>query len=293
MININTSQINYSEIIIEVINNLFSTLISSIDNSIYSLIDKTVFIDANIMKDSFFNNLLNSQFGLTYIANSILIGFVLYYCAKLMFSHYSGISIEHPYQFLIKTILCAIFINSSYFVCEQILNINALISSSIAELGSSFFGQEVSFNNLITQTNVFIRNSSAIDMFSFAGILKSFITFGLLNLLFSYSIRYILIKVFILITPFAILSLTTQSSSWFFRSWFKNFLSLLLVQSLISLILLIIFSLNTKSGNIMSQISYISAIFVLTKANNYMKDLFGGISTDFNVSISALKSLMK
>lgn len=290
MININ-SEINYSQIIIETINNIFHTLISSIDNSIYSLIDTITFIDTTIMQDKLFEKIFSSTFGITYIANSLLIGFVLYYCTKLMFVYYSGSAIERPYQFLLKSILCAICINSSYFLCEQLININSLISSSIIELGKTL-NMDISFSTLITQTNNLI-SSSDLDLFSFSGILKSITTAGLINLLFSYSIRYILIKLFILISPFSILSLTNQSSSWFFRSWMRNFLSLLLIQSLVALVLLIIFSLNTTSQDIISQIIYISAIFVLTKTNVYMKELFGGLSMNFGMNIQSLKSFIK
>jgi hypothetical protein len=206
-----------------------------------------------------------------------------------MFAYYVGSNIERPYHFLSKVIIC---INFTPFLCKQILNINSLISGSICEIGYSIFSKEISFNNMIVHTNSYINNNS-LNIFSFSGLLKSFITFGLINLLFSYSIRYILIKIFILITPFAILSLINSTSSWFFKSWFRNFISLLLVQSLIALVLLIIFSLDSYSDSILSQIIYISAIFVLTKANHYMKELFGGLTTDFNMNLSSLKNLIK
>ena len=289
MIKIN-SGINYSQIIIETINNIFNALISSIDSSIYSLLDEITFVDNSVLNDKSFEKIFSSTFGITYIANSLLIGFVLYYCTRLMFVYYSGNAIERPYQFLSKSIICAICINFSYFLCQQIVNINYLLSSSILETGN-LLNIEISFSSLINQTNEMI-SSSNFDIFSFSGILKSITTIGLINLLFSYSIRYILIKLFILISPFSILSLTTQSSSWFFRSWLKNFLSLLLIQSLVALILLIIFSINMNSTDFISQIIYISAIFVLTKINVYMRELFGGLSMDFSININSLKSLL-
>lgn len=210
-----------------------------------------------------------------------------------MFAQYLGNQVEKPYQFIIKCVICAICINSSLFLCEQILNINSLISGSILELGSTILGKNISFNNLIENSNRLISSADSIDILSFTGILKTLISFGLLNLLFSYSIRYILTKVFILLCPFAILSLTNITSSWFFKSWLRNFLSLLLGQSLVAVILLIVFSFNLSDNSILLQISYISAIFVLVKSNNYIKELFGGISTDFNISLSNFKNLLR
>ena len=76
-----TSNINISEIITETINTLFENLFSSIDNSLYSLLDDLTFIGDDFLKNSFLENILGSatKNGIILIANSILIGFILYY----------------------------------------------------------------------------------------------------------------------------------------------------------------------------------------------------------------------
>lgn len=287
------TQINYSQIIIDTINELFSTLFSSIDNSIYSLLDEITFIDESILSDKLFDKALNSIYGLAGVANALLIGFVLYYCSRLMLSHFVGINIDKPYQFITKALLCSICINSSLFFSEELLKINSLISDCICEIGTNICGKKVCFNTLIQETNIFINSSKEFNIFSFNGIIKSIITSGLLTLLFSYSIRLLLIKIFILLCPFALLSLIMQSTSWIFKIWLRTFCSLLLLQSFVSLILIIIFTINLSKINILSQVSYISAIYILSKANSYLKELFGGISTDFTYNISSLKSLFK
>lgn len=292
MIRINISEIDYSKIIIETINQLFSTLFSSLDNSLYSLLDKSIFISEDIIAESFFKSIFNSSFGLPAIANALLVGFVIYYCFKLSMSHFSGINIERPYQFLVKIIIIAICINFSSFICEKILGINNLITEAICELGQKVSGQEISFNNLI-EKSIYINTSEDFNLFSLNGILESFFSFGLVSLLFSYSIRYILVKIFVMLSPFALLSLVTVSSSWLFKSWLRTFLSLLFVQSFIAIILTLLFSLNIKTSDIFSQISYVSTIFILSKANSYIKELIGGISFDINTNISNLKGLLK
>lgn len=284
-------QINYSKIIIDTINELFSTLFSSIDNSIYSILDDITFINESILSDRLFDNALNSVFGITSIANALLIGLVIYYCSRLMLSHFVGINIEKPYQFITKALICGICINSSLFFCEELLKINSLVSECICEIGKNICGKNVSFNTLIEETNIFINFNSEFNIFSFNGIIKSIITSGLISLLFSYSIRLLLIKIFILLSPFAILSLIMQSTSWIFKIWIRTIGSLLFLQSFVSLILIIIFTINLSSINILSHISYISAIYILSKSNSYIKELLGGISIDFNYNISTLKSI--
>lgn len=251
----NTSS-NITEIIIQTINTLFSQLFSSIDNQIYSILDKLTFISPAILKDSYISNVISNQImqNLIIIANSLLIAFLLYYSIRLLFSHFSTIEIERPHQFLFKFLIFSIAINCSYFICEQILSLNNLISSSICEVGNILFHKELSFNELISSLNSIITiEENSFNVFSVDGLIKGFISFGLFNLVFSYSLRYILIKVFVFLTPFAFLTLINQSTSWFFRTWFRSFLALLLLQSFIAIILLVIFSISSFTQDLFSK----------------------------------------
>ncbi len=289
------SQENITEIIINTINSIFSNLFSSIDNNIYSVLDEVTFIDTNIINNFIINKLLGNNLSnsLLAITNALLIGFAIYYCAKLLYSHFSYTEIEIPYQFVFKLLIFAICINSSYFICEQILNINYLISGSIQEIGKDIFNTNISFDSLIQNLNSIINiEGNSFNIFSVDGIIKGFISFGLFNLTFSYSLRYIMVKVFILISPFAFLTLTSHSTSWFFKSWIRNFIGLLLLQSLVSLILLVIFSINFNSSNLLSKFLYIGGIYALTRANNYIRELIGGISTDVSNAFNDIKGIL-
>jgi len=99
-----------------------------------------------------------------------------------------------------------------------------------------------------------------------------------------------MIQIFVLISPFAFLSLITNTSEWFFRVWIKTFLSLLLVQILVSFILLLSFSIQITSNSTISKLLYIGIIYALTRANNYIKELFGGISTTVSTGISTFSA---
>ncbi|NLC88384.1 MAG: hypothetical protein GX682_06470 [Clostridiaceae bacterium] len=181
--------------------------------------------------------------------------------------------------------------NSSYFICEKIISINSLISSSICNIGESIFNTNISFSNLLLELNSIISiEQTSFNIFSVDGIIKSFISIGLFNLVFSYSLRYILLKVFILISPFAFLTLINHSTSWFFKTWMRSFLGFLLLQSFVSIILLIIFSLEFNNEDLFSKFLYIGGIYALSKANSYIKELIGGISTDVSINLSGLRS---
>lgn len=281
---------NLTTSIIETINSIFETLFSSIDTTIYSVLDELTFIDKNILNNSIFQKIFGStgNNGLLVIANSLLVGFSLYYAIRLIYSYYMNLQIERPYQFIFKLLIFGIVMNCSYFICNQFIQINSFISDAIRTVGSNIFGHDISFSELINKLNYLSIKEKEFNIFSFDGLIKSFISISLFNLIFSYSLRYIMVKVFILITPFAILSLINESTSWFFKTWLRTVLSLLFQQSLVAIILLIIFSFNFSSNNIISQLMCIGGIYALARANSYIRSLIGGISTDvsnnFNIS---------
>lgn len=288
---------NLTTSIIETINSIFETLFSSIDTTIYSVLDELTFIDKNILNNSVFQKIFGStgNNGLLVIANSLLVGFSLYYAIRLIYSYYMNLQIERPYQFIFKLLIFGIVMNCSYFICNQFIQINSFISDAIRTVGSNIFGHDISFSELINKLNYLSIKENEFNIFSFDGLIKSFISISLFNLIFSYSLRYIMVKVFILITPFAILSLINESTSWFFKTWLRTVLSLLLQQSLVAIIVLIIFSFNFSSNNIISQLMCIGGIYALVRANSYIRSLIGGISTDvsnnFNIGSKFLKNI--
>lgn len=284
-------QINLTNIILNSINELFSQMFSSIDNTIYKLLDEIVFISPNIIQDNLFQKILgtNSSNGILLICNSLILGFILYYSINYLFSHLTYSKIDTPKQFIFKSIIFIALMNSSFWICEQIINIIYLITINISNIGNTLFSSNISFSTFIDNINQTIYLSdTSFNLFSFNGIIKSFTSFGLINLIFTYSLRYIMIQIFVLISPFAFLSLLTNKSEKFFQVWFKSLISLLLVQILISLILLLSFTINISSDSNLSKLLFIGIIHALIRANSYVKELFGGISTTITNGISIL-----
>lgn len=279
---------NITTTIIETINTILQNLFSSIDNNLYNILDDITFISSDIMNDSYFEKILGttSSNGILIIANSLLFGFLLYYSIKYLLSHFTYCTVESPSQFIFKTILFGISINSSYFIIMQILNLTSIISLSIRSIGEELFNKNICFSELISDINnsFFISNTS-FDIFSLDGIIKTTLTMSLLNLVFTYSFRYIMIKVFILLTPFSILSLLLKNTSWFFQAWLRNLFSLLFIQIIVSMVLLILFSMDYSSGNLLTKFIYVGAIFALIKSNSIVREFIGGVSTTFSQNV--------
>lgn len=279
---------NITQIIIDTINTILGNLFSSIDNNLYSILDDITFINSDILKDKNFENIFGTSTsnGILLIANSLLLGFLLYFAIKYLISHFTFSNVEQPHSFLIKLIICGICMNFSYFLLTYFLDIFSNITLAIRNLGETLFNKDICFSELILTINSNISvNTTSVDVFSLDGLIKSILSFSLLNLVFSYSFRYILIKVFVLIAPFAILSNCLNSTSWFFKSWIKNLFSLLFIQIIVSIILLILFSMNFSSGNLAIKFIYVGGLFALIKANSFVRDLVGGVSTTISQNV--------
>lgn len=285
---------NYSNItstIIETINTILGNLFSSIDNNLYSILDDITFISSDIINESYFEKILGTSAtnGILLISNSLLFGVILYYSIKYLLAHFTYKSTENPIQFIFKSIIFGVCINSSYFLVGEFLDLNANITLAIRSIGEELFNKNICFAELILEINNTISiNASSLDVFSLDGLIKTSLTMSLLNLVFTYSFRYIMIKIFILLTPFAILSLILDSTSWFFKSWIRNLFSLLFIQIIVAIVLLILFSMDYSTNNLMTKFIYVGAIYALIKSNSFVREFVGGVSTTFTQNVENL-----
>lgn len=285
------NQTEVVDLIIKTINTIFSNIFSSIDNSIYENLDRLVFISSDILSNTYFAKLLgsNGKTGLLLLADSLLLGFMIYYVVKFYYSNVVEIPIEKPSQFAFKILIFAMFVNFSYFLLEQILNISGIFTLAVQEIGCDVTGNEVSFSQLIVVLNKALSiNSEDFNIFSFDGIIKSFITFGLVNLLLSYSLRYILLQVLLLLSPFAILSLISNSTSWFFKVWVKSLFSLIIIQVFVLLVIVVIFCIDVSN-----KILFVGGIYALIKINSYVRELFGGLTVDVSSNFNSMMMLFR
>ena len=290
------TQTNITQTIINTINSIFEMLFSSIDNNLYSVLDKITFINSDIITDKNFENIFGTSTsnGILLIANSLLLGFILYYAFKYLMSHITYQRVDSPFSFIIKIILFGICMNFSFFIVQLLLDLNSNISLAIRSLGKNLFNSEISFSQLINTINTHISvDTSSLNIFSVDGLIKSTLSLSLLNLVFSYSFRYIMVKVFILLSPFAFLSLCLENTSWFFKSWLKNLFSLLFIQIIVSLVLLILFSLDFSSSNLFNKFVYVGGIYSLIKANSFVREFIGGVSTNISQSVNSFAGFKK
>ena len=87
-----------SSIISSTINEMFYKIFSSIDNSIYAVLDDFTFINSDILSDYYFIKIfgLSSKDGILLVSNSLVLGYLIYYAFKLLLSHLGITQVERP-----------------------------------------------------------------------------------------------------------------------------------------------------------------------------------------------------
>lgn len=284
-------QTEIANIIIQTINTLFNNLFSSIDNSVYSSLDNLVFTNSSLINNSIILKLFNNsgKNSLIYLSDTLLLGLFLFYLIRYYYFNIIDVTVEKPTQFIFKLFIFTLIVNFSYFIIEKILDINYLFSSSIQEIGKNIVKEDISFSQLILFINQkTISSSQEFNILSFDGLIKSYISIGLVSLLISYSLRFILLQVLLLLTPFSILSLINDSTSWIFKSWGKCLFYLLIIQIFIPILIIIIFCIDTDN-----KILFVSGLYSLIKINDYVREIFGGMGLNLSSNISNIISKFK
>lgn len=287
---------NLIQTIVDIINKLCTDLLSSIDKNIFPLLDELVFVDKTLLNTGDkMNKLLSNSpsSGVLLLANSLFTAFVLYYASRIMIAGLTGNSFESPSKFFMRAFLAGIAMNYSLSICTFLINSTNLVSTFFLELGKNIFKCDISFVTLISLLNTSATN--IFNAFSLDGILSGMLSISSFALIISFAYRYILIKVLVILSPFAILCLTTSYTEGLFKSWFKSLLSLLILQVIISIILLIPYALiNESSSTLFNKVLLVGCISALLKSNQFVKELIGGIGigTNFQAGISGIKSMI-
>lgn len=284
---------NFPEIASNLISSLVNSLLTSLDSNVFSVLDELAFIKSSSISDTYFHSFFTKQFNVITLSEALLFGFLLYYAISYLFSFLTCSHFQKPISFISRLFFSALLIHFSLPICEKVLDFFYLISSILRTLGSYIFPFELSFSILYDKISKLFFSDLTVPFkfFSFDGILKSFLSFGFVNLLFTYSVRFIFIKILVLLSPIAFLSLCLDQSTWIFKVWLKNFVSQLFTQIVICVVLLVIYSLDTFSNPTIVKLLYIASVVCLMRASSFVKDFSSGFTSDVSSSFSSIKNM--
>ena len=194
--------------IINSLNTVSEKLFKSIEGEVYSRIDDLVNITPKIFKEQplkeiFFQDKINL---LVLIANSLILFYIIYFVILKIISIYNGNKSQSVYIFVLKLIIVAALVNSSYYLCQEIINLVSLFTDCIDGVLEDIAGQTINFENL-NESILKIDDLMKSDMLSLDGVIKGVISFGSISILINFAIRYVTIIFLIIVSPFAFASL--------------------------------------------------------------------------------------
>lgn len=277
--------------IIENLNTVFTKLFTSIDQNVFNELDKLVFITPKIISDKTTAKLLGDNFlsGTISISVSIALGVLIFYAFKYLLSHLTFENVQNPISFMFKLFISLFIVLNIKIILENIIFLNNEITKEILSLGSGFFEGEVNFSSLIYKINssLYILDSS-FDFVSLDGVIKIIISFGIINLLLEYALRYVVIKVMCIIAPILVILKSFEDTKYLYTSFIKAFFSILFMQNIVAVILVISTKIEISGYSLMSKLIFLGTIYALIKANKLSTDIFGGISVQNGISIQGM-----
>lgn len=272
-----------SEAILNNLNTVSQKLFKTVESQVYKVIDEILNIKPDIFNVEPLNSFIpeNQINGIVIISNALIMIYVIYFVILQFINVYNGNEVKNPYKYVLKIIIVGIFVNNSYFICKEILNIFSGIDNGIDLFGKQLFGKSVTFSCLkdkISQIDGYLSN----DLISLNGIIKSALSFGSITILLNLSIRYVNVILLILVIPFAILSISSNFTTGIFVVWLKSFVSNLAVQIFIKLILLIPL-IYKNVDDITFKILLVGSIYLIYRVNSFVKEIFSGVGNTYSI----------
>lgn len=266
--------------IINSLNTVSEKLFKSIEGEVYRRIDDLVNITPKIFKEQplkeiFFQDKINL---LVLIANSLILFYVIYFVILKIISIYNGNKSQSVYIFVLKLIIVAALVNSSYYLCQEIINLVSLFTDCIDGVLEDIAGQTINFENL-KESILKIDDLMKSDMLSLDGVIKGVISFGSISILINFAIRYVTIIFLIIVSPFAFSSLSSELTLGIFKTWVKTLFVTLMVQLVVKFVIFIPL-LYKDINSMIYKIILVGSIYIIYKINNFTKDIFIKITSD-------------
>lgn len=279
--------------IISSINAVAQKIFKAVEGEVYPLLDKIVNINPKIFSDNnFLKTILDSENNIMFILlNSFVLFFLTYYVLTQLVAIYNGKKAENVYVIILKTTVCYIIAMNSYEICKYIVMLVSYLTEIVENYGKTICGNEVSFDSLKEIINN-LKNGKD-DLISINGMINALISFGAVTVVLNLSIRYVTIMLLTFISPIAFISISSDLTAGFFKSFIKTYITLLLNQIIIKIILIIPLSFKSTE-DIIFKIVLVGSIYLIYKIDSFTKDLLKNISTnsDMKSAIAGVKGVL-
>lgn len=274
---------------LENMNLIFSKLMESIDGTLVNVIDNIIFLKPDNIIDKGLLKILGTESskGIISISITIALGILIFYALRYLISKLTLEKVEEPIPFVLKMIIIIAIIMSTTAIITEIMNWNSYITEEILNFqnnGLFFHNKRITFKKFLVNINSQLKgNGNKFDLFTFDGVIKVYVSMTMLNLIFEYAIRYIMVKLFIVLAPLAMVTKISKKTEYIFTNWAKSFFVLLFMQNITAIILLIANNINLTGKDAVIKLINVGMIYVLVKVSFFMKELIGGIAIESNL----------
>ncbi len=287
MTSIANQQIQGNQLITN-LNEMCKALFNSVDKNAFKYLDQLAFLDEKKFKTGLELELIGNNIyeGIIGIAISIIIGITLYYVVNYFIKKMINEQIESPYNFIIKAIIAGVLIIYIKDIILFIISANNIITKEILNLTKTFFNEKATFENILIKINESLYvNGQEFNVISFDGIIKIYLIFGIINLMFEYSLRYVTIQIMFILSPIFIAFKINRKTEYLYNNWMKGMASLLFMQNIIAVILVLSTRIMVSPMIPISKIIYIGMIYALIRVNIFVKEMFGGVSIEVQTPV--------
>lgn len=260
---------------IENISSTINKLYLSIENKGYDILNKVSNISEDLFSQIPLKIIYNDEYKiyLDLFIGIIVFSFFIFYFIKLLLYLYSENGIESLYFFIIKVILVVILSSNSYYICKKTIYLNYLFTDIVSNFLEDVSDVEINYNYIKEEKNTLQEILNFDDKVNIEGVIEVIISFFIINMIIFLSIRYVIIILVILISPFSFLMILSKNTENLFYIWLKTFLNSLLIQVINKILLYII--IISKDNKEMFSIIIIGTFFIMYKLNRsflYAKD---------------------
>lgn len=264
--------------IINNLNIISEKLFKTLENQIYDILDKILVITPDVLKQESIKGMFlgKGKDTILLIANTMLLFYLIHYIIKQLICLYNGNEMQNIWKFVIKIVIVFCLISNSYYICEQILTLFSLFTDIISSLLKDISGKGITFS-LLKDRILLVDDIKKADLLSLSGIIKSMLSVGTVSILVNFSIRYVTIIFLIIISPFAFLTITSESTKGIFYSWIKILIINLFIQVIVKFII-VIPAMYKSTNDVMYKVILLGAIYIIYRINPFVREIFSKIN---------------
>lgn len=256
--------------IINNINSILGKLYSSIINDGFELLDKITGLNSKMLNTNTLKLFKDNIDSINAIVMCLFIGLFIFFILKYIISLYSDVYILSIYSLIIRTIIVAIICTNSIYICSTILDIHYELYQGTKKCLEEISKENIQYIFLkedIKTLEDFFKSTNKIGL---KGIKDSILCTYIILLIVSFSCRYIVVILCIILSPFFLMFLISNKTIKYALLWFKTFIIALFLETVN--IIIIFIPITSNKDKELYPVILLGSMFIMYKVNKKIGD---------------------